>query len=725
MEKKQAFVTSTQRSVPLIARSDLHAESVRYEGELCWVVKDPISLNYFRLDDKQYQLLKLADGEISIEQMHSSIMDQFPGYRPKIREIYQQLFDLFEKRLVWSKRPGQAENLLRAGFEKRHKQVLSKIANVMFIKLPGFDPKRILQACDGIGRWVFHPLTMAMTLVLLIFTWSRMIAGFDQVRMEMPSFYDVTNWQSLVVIWLIIGATKMIHEFAHAIACQRAGGECHEIGIAFLIFSPCMYCDVSDSWMLQNKWKRIWIASAGMYIEIVMSAMAFLLWSVTQPGLLHDISFKVFVICSVTTVLFNLNPLLKLDGYYILSDLLEIPNLRQKADQTLGRLMSQLVLGIEESEEESIAAKKRFWFAIYSIAATIYRWSLMFLICFILYSTLKPFHLETVGILLGLFSIAMGLSTSAKKIHQKIKRSKSEMRSFKRPIAFGVVSLLVLAGLMLVPIPWYATAEFRLEPERMSNLFVTTPGRLAKVHVRPGDVVKKGQLIAQLSNIDKEDRYRGLFTARKVQKLELSTQHALGSEAHTKIAQDNLAAIEAELANYEKELQRLYIVAPCGGKIVSSQWKPKPKSTDDGTLDTWNGFAFSQLNTGCHFEAGTHLLSINSSNTFRAVVTIDQINRGEFKVGNQVKLMTDHLPGRVFRGTIRDISVATTTRSEQDQAQPGKLENVEKYEGIVEIETTSKYFYPGMTGHARILVSNRSAVQWAWRYVRSTFNFHM
>ena len=152
----------------------------------------------------------------------------------------------------------------------------------------------------------------------------------------------------------------------------------------FLVFTPCLYCNVSDSWMLPSKWKRAFIGAAGMYVELFLASVATFLWWFSQPGLLNQISLSVMFICSVSTILFNGNPLLRFDGYYILMDLLEIPNLRQKSTEVLKRFVVQYCLGIEQPENPFLPQRHQFLFGLFTIAAGLYRWVVVFGICWFL-----------------------------------------------------------------------------------------------------------------------------------------------------------------------------------------------------------------------------------------------------------------------------------------------------------------------------------------------------
>ena len=189
----------------------------------------------------------------------------------------------------------------------------------------------------------------ALTLVLV---------NFQEFRTKLPDVRAVLRGRQLDLAWASRWAlSKILHEFGHGLSCKRYGGECHEMGFMFLVFTPCLYCNVSDSWMLPNKWHRVFIGAAGMYVELILASIATYLWWFSEPGMFNFLCLSVMFICSVSTVVFNGNPLLRFDGYYILMDILEIPNLRQKATEILKRWFQQYCLGLELQENPFLAAE--------------------------------------------------------------------------------------------------------------------------------------------------------------------------------------------------------------------------------------------------------------------------------------------------------------------------------------------------------------------------------
>src|SRR5207244_3763192 len=171
---------------------------------------------------------------------------------------------------------------------------------------------------------------------------------FEAFREKLPDYHEFFSFKTIVYLWAALGCVKIIHEFGHGLSCKAFGGEVHEIGALLLCFSPCMYCNVSDAWTLPSKWKRIIISGAGIYVELIIAAIAtFVWWNTPSHPFVNNMSLSLMVVCSVSTIVFNANPLMRYDGYYVLADLLEIPNLRDRCNRYLKNLVLDKCLGIE------------------------------------------------------------------------------------------------------------------------------------------------------------------------------------------------------------------------------------------------------------------------------------------------------------------------------------------------------------------------------------------
>src|SRR5438094_1579128 len=269
---------------------------------------------------------------------------------------------------------------------------MAAITSILYWKIPVFDPDRILTWMFKYLWWIFTWPFFALSLGLMLAAALHVTVHFQTFYDKLPAYQEFFAFRTMLYLWLSLGVVKVIHEFGHGLSCKAFGGECHELGVLFLCLSPCLYCNVSDSWTLPNKWRRIIISFAGIYVELVIAAIATWVWWYT-PGrpVLNNIALCVMVLCSVSTVVFNANPLMRFDGYYILADWLEIPNLRDRANRLLKNLTCEYALGMEVQPEPYMQPSRQFLFVAYAIVSYVYRWVITFSILYFMYNWLKPY----------------------------------------------------------------------------------------------------------------------------------------------------------------------------------------------------------------------------------------------------------------------------------------------------------------------------------------------
>ncbi len=306
---------------------------------------------------------------------------------------------------------------------------------------------------------------------------------------------------------MVLAVTKVLHEFGHGLSCKHFGGECHEMGVMILVLTPCLYCNVSDSWMLPSKWRRAAIGAAGMYVELVIASICTYVWWFSQPGLLNNLCLNAMFVCSVSTVIFNANPLLRYDGYYILADLTEIPNLRQKATSILSRKLGEWCMGLEPPEDPFLPQRNQAFFAVYSVASAIYRWFVVFSILWFLYKIFQPYHLEVIGQIMVLASL-WGLLVMPLYQVGKFLYVPGRLDKVKKTRMFATLAVVValVAAALFVPLPHSVMSILEVQAYKAEPVYVDVPngGVLDKVYVEAGQRVKKGQRLAQLRNLDIE-----------------------------------------------------------------------------------------------------------------------------------------------------------------------------------------------------------------------------
>ncbi len=733
------LLPSSQRPVPLLMRADLKIERIPYQKASSWVIKDPITLKYYRFQPEQYRILELLDGQRNLEQIRDEFHRDFPAANLTLEEIQSLISDLYRSGLAYSNRLGQGAALLKQKREQMVKKLLGTLRNILYLRVPGWDPERTLTFLHPYFQWMFSPFGVVLAVGTALAAGGLLAVQFDEFQHRLPEFRQFFGWPNLLYMWLVLGAAKIIHEFGHGLTCNHFGGECHEMGVMLLVFSPCLYCDVSDSWMLKNKWKRIMIGAAGMYIEIWLSSLAIFAWWFTQPGLVHHLCLNLFFVSTVTTVIFNANPLMRYDGYYMLADWLEIPNLRPKADRLMRETFAWYCLGIEARPDPFMPQRGKGWFILFAIASAIYRWFILFAITLFFYTFLKPYGLQSIGVAMAVVSVVSIAASLVYTVYQLISTPRRDpMSTRKVSVSLVLLALLVGAGLM-IPFPWSLEAALVIEPHDVQSVYVVTPGRLVSLHVKPGQTVKRGDLLAKLTNFEKEQEYRRLQREAAVQKIEIELQHSLQERAREKLAREKLQTIEEQLADYADQLAKLTIVAPCDGVVVSPPRTPEPKLDPmRAKLPRWHGTPLSPRNRDCFLEPRTHLLSIAPDGKFQAVLLVDQADRNDLSEGQKVRLKLDHLPERTFKGKIADISIRhvdfapreLSNKYEGDVPTVTDPEGREKltspaYQASVVLDEDVDLFRSGFRGRAKFVVAHRSAGDWLARYLRRTFHFRL
>lgn len=769
-QQASSMQPSIQRPIPLSMRPDLVIKRIDYLGVGYWVVKDPAGLKYYRLQQEQYELLKLLDGDRSLEQLRDEMLVIMPTVRLQLSDVQHLITDLHEKGLVYSNREGQGAALLKKHSDEKKKKFFNTLRSLLYLRLPGWDPIKVLDFIYPFCRPIFFSrVGVGAWITIVVASWILLAVQFESFRQELPSFQQFFGWPNLLYMWVTLGTAKVIHEFGHGLSCKHFGGECHEMGVMLLVFSPCLYCDVSDSWMLRNKWARIMIGAAGMYIEILISAFAIFVWWSTDQGLLHNLAINTFFVTTITTVIFNANPLMRFDGYYMMSDFLEIPNLRPKADKLLRESFAWYCLGIEAKPDPFMPETGRAWFVSFAIAAAIYRWFIVAAITIFLYTVLKPYGLQSIGATLAVISVSTIVGNMAWNLYKMISAPRIEPLSKPKMIISGTILTAVLAFVAFIDFPMHIEATFIIEPEDVRHVYTKTPGELREVLVKPGQHVfgptvdedgneVPGEIIAVLSNPELEDAERDLVTQIAIQKHEYEKQRELLDQAKMSLAQQHAATYMEELVKVREQLADLIIYAPASGRVVEPPRVAQPTVEEAKTqLASWTGSPMHSRNVGDTGHPGailqerTHLMSIAPNDRYQAVVLIDQADVNEMVGSNlqqrlqqsqeqhqKVEVKFDHLAWRTYEGTISEVSdgfleyvpellsnklggeLPTVT---DKQGREKLLSSV--YQATVEVSEDTDLLRSGMRGKARFEVEDRALWEWAWRYIRQTFYFRL
>lgn len=624
-----SLVSSTSRPVALRVRPDLTARQQPYHGELYWVVKEPIGLNYFRFHEEEFAILQMLDGRTSLEQIKERFESDFAPQKITYSDLQQFVGMLHRSGLVVSEAAGQGRQLRRRRDEKKRKELLGKLSNVFAIRFRGVDPDRFLNWMYRFTRWIFHPVCVAFCMALVLGALLLVTVQFDVFRSRLPTFHEFFGRGNWLYLAIVMGLVKVLHELGHGLSCKHFGGECHEIGVMILVFTPCLYCNVSDSWMLPSKWRRAMIGAAGMYVEIVIASAATFVWWFSEPSaLINQLSLSVMFICSVSTLMFNGNPLLRFDGYYILMDLAEIPNLRQKSTEVLKRFMVSVCLGLEQPDNPFLPQKNRFLFGLYTVAAVVYRWIVVLSICWFLNKVLEPYGLKILGQMIaamGFFGLVVQPLWQLGKFFYMPGRMHKVKRH--RVIASLATALTVLGLVLFLPLPYAVKCTFQLSPHDAAAVYVDVGGQVEKIHVSDGQHVEAGQQLVTLQNPDLQFQVvelDGQLRALETRLLGYERRAYLDPSAGMRIQEtrESRDMLEQQLAEKNRELQRLSIMAPIAGVVLPVP--AKPALEDNRRLPSWSGSPLDTKNTGATFQQSELICRIGQPEDLEALLVVDQ-----------------------------------------------------------------------------------------------------
>lgn len=736
------YLASSRRPLQLRMRPDLIAQRQNYMGRRYWVVKDPLTLEYFRFEEEEYFLLESLDGNNSLEELRDLFEVRFAPQRITFAELHRFLGMVHRSCLAVSSAADQGHSLETRSREKKRKQRLQKVTNVLSLRVRGIDPDRML---NSLYRYVGFCFSLpALLFVLLLGLSALLLVGtqYETFARRLPhfeEFFAMENW-----LWLAgtLAITKVLHEFGHGLACKRFGGECHEMGIMLLVFTPCLYCNVSDSWMLNNRWHRAGIAAAGMYVELFLAAVATWIWWYSVPGVVHYLALNVMFVCSVSTLLFNANPLMRYDGYYILSDLAEIPNLRQKASTILRDWACKWCLGIEPADDPFLPHKNRWLFAIYSVAAVIYRWVITFSILWFVNKMLEPYGLQFLARVIAAMSLFSLMVFPLWKLSCFLWEGTRMRRIHATRLT---VTTLVLSGtclLFFIPLPFHVQCGIRIELRDDEPVYVEVAGTLQEVLAEQGTKVKAGDPIAKLDNstiqlalIDLNAR-----ETRLMEELETLSIRALDNQ----VAASRLAEVSTELHNVSEqkiqrlaEQNRLVLESPRDGVLFPVAFRPESK--DRSVLPQWSGQPLAERNLGAYFEKGVRIGTVGNPQRMQVILTIDQSDVPFVTAGQKVEIVLDQHPTEMLSSKIKVVGRRKAQQPNATQS-PNATQNKSGSTVADEQNTNSgpttfyfasapldvkRFVAPSGTGTARVSAGKRSLFARCRRLVSRTFRFEM
>ncbi|MBE0535451.1 MAG: efflux RND transporter periplasmic adaptor subunit [Phycisphaerae bacterium] len=542
-----------------------------FRGQMWYVLEDPCTNKFSRISPEAYRFLGLLDGKRTVGEVWRLCNEHLGDNAPTQAEVIQLLGQLHCTNLLYAELAPDTESLFNRYRKRVRRQIQSFMTNILFVRIPLIDPDNFLR------RWV-HIFGLAFTvpgfLLWLIVLASGLYFVIGNLSELMAQSRDVLAPDNLIFLYLSLVVVKVLHEFCHAFACKRfgevngSGGQVHAMGVMFLVFVPLPYVDASSAWALRRKHHRAIVGMAGVMMELFLAAIAAIVWAGTSTGTVHIVAYNVIFVASISTLLFNGNPLLRFDAYYVLSDLIEIPNLSQRAKEYYYYLVRRYSWGLQTVRSPAHTAGERVWFVTYGLASTVYRIFISFRILFFLNDRL-PDELFIIVPILACVSLVMWvLVPSGKFVHYLLAGAELTRHRSRAVISTAAVAILLVSGLGILAVPHYCRIEGFLEPSAMSVIHVETSGFAADFLPSDTTVDAGGGPLVVAYNPELVSREQalhahmsGLQTRRRLAELT--------EIAAAQILDEQIQALAEQIERIGLELSMLRLQAPRGGMWIS------------------------------------------------------------------------------------------------------------------------------------------------------------
>src|SRR5882724_5834466 len=541
-------------------RSHVRIHRHHYRGELWYVLEDRVSRRMHRFNPVAHYLIGLMNGYRSVNEIWESAISRFGDDAPTQEDVIRLLGQLHSADVLQSEVTPDIAELLRRVRKGKRKTWLQNLLSPMAIRIPLFDP-------DGwLERWMswFRPLFGVTGAVI----WCLVVGAalFNAAAHWQELTQDLSDRvlapQNLLLLWLTFPVLKLFHEFGHACATKAWGGEVHEMGIMLLVLMPVPYVDASAASAFRETHRRVIVGAAGMIVELFIASLALFLWLEVEPGITRAVLYNIMLIAGVSTVMFNGNPLLRYDGYYILSDVTQIPNLRARAQQYLVYLLETRLFGLKLAPSEA-SGSERGWFVFYAIASFVYRTFVMLVIAIFIASAYM-----VVGVLLALWTLITAIAFPVAKgigylfLHPRLRRHRVRALAASGAIA---VSLVVL--LCLVPFPLWTRAEGVIWVPDDAQVRAGADGFIKEIVAVPGSSVRQGSPLIVAEDPALPPRMRVLEA--QLHLLEVRSQaELLVDRARWQRTGDEIKATSAELQQARTQIKDLTILSPTSGTFI-------------------------------------------------------------------------------------------------------------------------------------------------------------
>ncbi len=543
-----------------------HVQMTRqlFRGEPWYVVHDPISNNFFRLNPVAHHFIGLLDGKRTVDEAWTLTMDRYADAAPTQNESVHLLGQLNQSNLLRVDLPVDAQPLLERARRRKMGRWTGQAMSILFIKIPLFNPNQMLDWLTPLAKPLLNKVGLILWAIWLIYCGLQFGPHLGAFIHNAESVLSPTNWGWMILLFIV---TKAIHELGHGLVCKHLGGAVPEVGIMMLIMMPAPYVDATSSWSFSSRWQRFLVSAAGMMFELAIAGGAALVWlyeTQHNPGsLTQQLAYNIVFLASITTILFNANPLLRFDGYYMLADFLEVPNMYDRATKHIQWIIQRYAYGLENAMPVSTSQSEQWILLGYGITSQVYR--LFVLTGIILFISGQ---LLTLGLLLAAWSFIAWALVPLGKLIRWLFTSPFLIEHRIRAVGVTVVTLAIFLGVVgLLPVDEHKRTEGVVQSAVRMDIAVQTDGFVSEVLVSPGEKITQGQIMIRAENPSLRSRQAELKA--ELVRLTIEQRKSLVEDpVATRITKAQAQAIHEELNDLEHRIDSLILRSPQTGILI-------------------------------------------------------------------------------------------------------------------------------------------------------------
>jgi putative peptide zinc metalloprotease protein len=686
-------------------REDLKISAQQVAGKASYVIKDPDTASYNRYGPIEYELLTLCDGTRTAAEVAEAMTARHPD-SPLDETSVLDFLDTVEANL-WVRTVGEKNLAMLERIRDERKGRTE--SSLLYIQFEAWNPDKTLAWLDPYLGWIFTRGFTYFCIGAFIAAMVILAGDWNRIQQDSAALYSFSTKSAydLWAFWIIMFAVGGIHEFAHGLTCKHYGGVVPQMGFMLIYFTPAFYTDTTDILIFDTTTPRQLTIFAGIWVEILLGALATLVWAFTLPGsLVNDLAYKTLLFCGIAGVAVNLNPLIKADGYYALAQFVQIDSLREDSIEFAQAWWKKYLLR-RKVELPTASRRQRRIFLAFGTTAMVYGVAIL-LVALIFVNNIFVSKLGDWGYLATALALYLLLRSRVQKSIPSIRAWFWKIREayvrWKFTRAQQVAAAAVALVLFVPPFSSKVSSEFVLQPGLMAEVRPPVGGQLSSVLVRQGEELRAGDVLAELKNPDLESRAASLASqlSNVESTLRVAEQHGASGEAAR--AEDERTRLASELSVVRSRIGGLTLRAPINGVVVEGEFEP---------------------HAGDFVGEGQEFIRVVDRTHMRARIFVHDWELSDVAVGAPVKLKVANEPFRTYAGRIERIFPAAS--ADRPLSQPDKLERrgqeVMNYFAVEMVfPNPDGGLIEGMTGTAKISGKHRpfawQATEGIWRWVR-------